>query len=489
MPRRRIMKFGGSSVGSAESIHKVAKIVAQSRTDLEGDLLVVVSAMQGVTDSLHAAAQMAKAGQREALEDRLSSLRARHKRAAADISGDTPSHLGNQVDDLFTNLEKNLLALADHRTAGPSALDRILCAGEQLSSILVAEALTRRGLQARAVNAADFVITDNRFLNATPDMTQTRQRSRRALLPLLESGLMPVVTGFNGATIAGDPTTLGRGGSDLTAALIGACLDCDEVWIWTDVDGVMSADPRIVPEAHNVDGLSFQEVSELAYFGAKVLHPRTILPLRETGIPLWVKNTFNPEGPATAILPEPTTNGHGIKAVTAIPHLSMITLQGTGMLGVPGIAGRAFAAVGQTGANVLLISQASSEQTLCFSIPSQFTERVVTALEGEFDAELRSRNIDRIFAHEEVTIVTAVGSGIRSTPGVAGDIFSATGSCEINVLAIAQGSSECSLSLVVDSRDGTAAVRAIHSLTLPAREAHPPTRTSRPGSAIQRGVQ
>ncbi len=252
------MKFGGRSVESAEAIHKVAEIVAMSRQEPEGDLMVVLSAMQGVNDSLHAAAQMAKGGQQEALEDLLSSLHTRHKQAVEDISGASPSRLGNQVDDLFTDLENNLQALADHRTSGPGALERILCARERLSSILVAETPLYLGLPARAVNAADFVITDDRFIDAMPDLnSDAAAQPQGHAAPARSLGLLPVVTGFNGATVAGDPTTVGHGDSDLTAALLGACLDCDEVRIWTDVDEVMSADPRIVSEAHTVEALSF----------------------------------------------------------------------------------------------------------------------------------------------------------------------------------------------------------------------------------------
>lgn len=466
MPKRWMMKFGGTSVGGAAAIQKVASIVAQTQAELSGELLIVVSAMQGVTDQLQTAADLAAVGDQKRLSQLMAAIRRIHMVAAQDISGTDSSALAGSLDAILTRLENEIQGLPlGLQRLDPAATDRVLCVGEKLSSILVAEALGQTGLSARAVDAAEFVVTNDHFLNATPDLQMTRQRSREVLLPLLEDGIIPVITGFNGATEGGVPTTLGRGGSDLSAALIGASLDCDEVWIWTDVDGVMSADPRIVPDAHNVDALTFEEVSELAYFGAKVLHPRTILPLREIGTPLRVKNTFNPNGPATSILPDISGNGHGIKAVTAVPHLSLITLQGTGMLGVPGIAGRTFAAVGQVGANVLLISQASSEQTLCFAIPDHFTDQVVGALNDEFESELQARHIDRIWSKDEVTIVTAVGSGIRSTPGIAGEVFRATGQSGVNAYAIAQGSSECSLSLVVDSAQGEAAVRAIHPLT------------------------
>ncbi|MCK4470906.1 MAG: aspartate kinase, partial [Anaerolineae bacterium] len=235
------------------------------------------------------------------------------------------------------------------------------------------------------------------------------------------------------------------------------------VWTWTDVDGVMSADPRIVPDARVIPVLSYGEVSELAYFGAKVLHPRTIRPVVERSIPLWVKNTFNPTCPGTRIVHEPESTPGTVKAVTAIEGLSMVTVEGRGMMGVPGIAARTFAAVASQGASVLMISQASSEQSICFVIPTETVEPVIRALEEEMALELARRDIDQIRSLDDVVIVTAVGAGMRGTPGVAARIFGALGRGNINIIAIAQGSSECSVSLVVAADAAADAVRQIHS--------------------------
>jgi aspartate kinase len=277
----------------------------------------------------------------------------------------------------------------------------------------------------------------------------------------LEAGIVPVVTGFIGATQDGVTTTLGRGGSDYTAAILGDCLDADEVWTWTDVDGVMTADPRMVSEARVIPVLSYNEVSELAYFGAKVLHPKTILPLIERGTPLWVKNTFNPTFPGTRIDRDPEVDGK-VKAVTAIHGTSMVTVEGKGMLGVPGIAARTFSAVARQGVSVLMISQASSEQSICFIIPTPTVPDVIQAIEAEIASELERRDIDKVWSLDDVVIVTTVGAGLRSTPGIAARIFGALGSAGINVIAIAQGSSECSLSLVVAAEDAADAVGSIH---------------------------
>src|SRR5690606_34041233 len=218
------------------------------------------------------------------------------------------------------------------------------------------------------------------------------------LPPLLAANTFPVVTGFIAATPDGITTTLGRGGSDYTAALLGRALASDEVWIWTDVDGVMSADPRLVPEAHTIRALTYREVGELAYYGARVLHPRTIRPCVEAGIPLRIKNTFHPENPGTLIVADgsPVAGNGAMKAVTAIGNQSLISLEGNGMLGIPGIAARTFSAVARQGVNVLLISQASSEQSICFSVPGSSATRVIGALEDEFAGEFRRRDMDRV---------------------------------------------------------------------------------------------
>jgi aspartate kinase len=345
----------------------------------------------------------------------------------------------------------------------PRALDTISSLGERLNTHILAALLRQRGAQSEAVDATEVIVTDATFQNAAPLMPQTRARVAERLSPMMSAGVIPIVTGFMGATEQGVTTTLGRGGSDYSGAILGAALDADEVWIWTDVDGVMSADPRMVPNARVIPVLSAAEISELAYFGAKVLHPQTIRPVIEQAIPLWVKNTFNPTCPGTQIVKETATTDGTVKAVTAIKGLSMVNVEGRGMMGVPGIAARTFAAVASQGASVLMISQASSEQSICFIIPTDAVAGVVAALEATFTLELSRHDIERIWAMNDMVIVTAVGAGMRGTPGVAARIFGALGRAAINVIAIAQGSSECGISLVVASDDAAEAVRAIHA--------------------------
>jgi aspartate kinase len=293
-------------------------------------------------------------------------------------------------------------------------------------------------------------------------MDQTRERVQTRLAPMLEDGIVPVVTGFIGATAQGVTTTLGRGGSDYTAAILGVCLDAAEVWTWTDVDGVMTADPRVVPEARVIPTVSFNEISELAYFGAKVLHPKTIRPITERKIPLRVKNTFNPTHPGTLVTAQSNAIAGKVTAISMIRDLSMVTVEGRGMLGVPGIAARTFAAVAKVGASVLMISQASSEQSICFVIPTPTSQIVAGSIQAEMALELARRDIDRVWVQDEIVIVTAVGAGLRHTPGIASRIFGALGQAGINVIAIAQGSSEYSISIVVATQDGEQAMRQIH---------------------------
>jgi aspartate kinase len=344
----------------------------------------------------------------------------------------------------------------------PRGMDTITSLGERLNARIVSSALRQSGIESHAIDATELIVTDATFQSAIPLMETTREKIEFRLAPLLGENSVPVVTGFIGATQDGIITTLGRGGSDYTASILGDCLDADEVWTWTDVDGVMTADPREVPDARVIPELSFSEISELAYFGAKVLHPKTLRPLIERDIPLWVKNTFNPTYPGTRIIRSSRTVKGKVTAISAIRELSMITVEGRGMMGVPGIAARTFTAVARQGASVLMISQASSEQSICFVIPTNAETAVIQSIEEEMALELARRDIDRVWAMEDIVVVTAVGAGLRHTPGISGRIFSALGDADINVIAIAQGSSEYSISIVVAENDADHAMQQIH---------------------------
>jgi aspartate kinase len=297
-------------------------------------------------------------------------------------------------------------------------------------------------------------------------MDDTTRRVQEYLVPFLESGSLPVVTGYIGATRDGIITTLGRGASDFSGAILGAAVNTDELWIFTDVDGIMTTDPRVVPTARVIPVLSYGEVGELAYFGAKVLHTKTVQPMIDRGAPIRVRNTFNPTHQGTLIQPQSEITEGAIKAVTLIKDVSLISVEGRGMVGVPGIAGRTFMAIARVGVSMLLISQSSSEQSFCFIVPESSTNRALDAIRKELRVELERRDVDRVWAREDIEIITTVGAGMRGMPGVAARVCGALAERGINILVIAQGSSEYSISLVVHSDEAQEAVKALHNLII-----------------------
>lgn len=463
-----VMKFGGTSVGSVEAIQRTAGLIEHALEERER-IVVVASAMGSqptkVTDLLLQGAHSAAGGDPDSYRQVAETLREIHFEVADGLlkpaAAQQPQGEIDAYIERFVELCQAVYVLGE---LSQRALDAISAMGEQMSVRILTPYLNEVGIRAEAVDATLLIVTDEHFQSATPLLEETTHRSNRRLQSLLNAGVVPVVTGFIGATESGVTTTLGRGGSDYSAALLGQALEADEVWIWTDVDGVMTADPRLVAGARTIPTLTYREVAELAYYGARVLHPKTIRPCVESAIPLRIKNTFNPEHPGTVIISDNGEGDGGMKAVTAIESLSLLTVEGKGMMGVPGIAARTFSAVARQGANVLLISQASSEQSICFSVPAGDTDAVIGGLETEFAEELRRRDIDRVWGMRPVSIVTVVGAGMRGTPGIAGRIFSALGEAGINIVAIAQGSSECSISLVVDAADTAGAVQQIHAL-------------------------
>ena len=459
----RVLKFGGTSVGNAEAFAQVVKIVGRARAE-DPRTVVVTSAMSGVTNALIAAATAAAVGNESKHQQVRAELLAKHQMVAGQLVADGVARaaLGRLFEEkleIFTQLCHSIAVLGELTARG---LDVVSGLGERLAAPLLAAVLEAHGIAATAVDASEIIVTDDNFGSANPLMAPTREKTRARLLPIIERGVVPVVTGFIGATANGVVTTLGRGGSDYSAAIIGSCLDADQVEIWTDVDGVLTADPRIVPTARSLPRLSYAEAAELAYFGAKVLHPKTILPAVAQDIPILVLNTFNPDHPGTRIVREADTDG-AVKAVSAIKGMTMINVEGRGMIGVPGIAARTFQAVASVGANVLMISQSSSEQSICFVIPQADAARVLAALKEALAPELERRQIDSINGADGIVIVTVVGSAMKGTPGIAAKVFGALGAAGINVIAIAQGSSEANISLVVNQADSDEAVRQIHA--------------------------
>ena len=456
-----VMKFGGTSVGSADRIAHAAQLA----TDCTGQghrVVVVTSAMSGVTNTLIDAAQAASKGTWD--PQIRQALLARHAAAADALIGDTGRRgaVLAEIERRLDRFETLCRGLSMVHELTPRLLDAISGTGEMLAAPLVAAAIAARGVASSSIDATGIIVTTDQFGNAEPLMDETREKTNTRLQPLVTAGEIPVATGFIGATADGVLTTLGRGGSDYSASIVGAALAADEVWIWTDVDGVMTANPGDVPDARTLAGISYSEASELAYYGAKVLHFKTIIPLVRRRIPIRILNSFNPSHPGTRISAEGDSSAPGVKAVTAIRGVSLIAISGTGMQGIPGIVARAFDAVAEEQSNVLMISQASSENNICFVINSSEAPRVVMALRAALDIDLARGLIDEI-ADQPVAVVAAVGDRMRGTPGIAATVFGALGAAGINVTAISQGSSERNISLVVDEADASRAVRALHA--------------------------
>lgn len=477
MPKQTlVMKFGGTSVGSIDALTKAAQIMKDARDEYPR-VVALTSAMSGVTDLLLKCATLAAqgswaAGQSPLLTDAETMLREKHHSAADALIKDEKLREGtkHEINALILSLVNLCQAIAVLGEASPRALDAVASLGERMSLCLLGAVAQSAGVKVKAIESSEFIVTNSNFQNAHPDFEATTEKTRRILNPLLDEGLVSITTGFIGATPEGIITTLGRGGSDYSAAIIGSVLPADDVWIWTDVDGVMSADPRIVPAAKTLPEISYSEIAELAYYGAKVLHPKTIRPIVEARIGLRICNTFNPSHPGTRLKANGYSNSKAnkgeqvIKAVTAIRKQKLVTIEGRGMLGVPGVAARAFGAVASTGTSMPLITQASSEQSICFAVPAESAESVIKALQTVFVNEFEDEDIDRVWMTEDISIITVVGVGMRHTPGIAGQVFTKLGNHNANVLAIAQGSSEVSISMIVASEDTEIAVKALHEL-------------------------
>jgi bifunctional aspartokinase / homoserine dehydrogenase 1 len=461
-----VMKFGGTSVGTVEAMAHAVNIVCDSFIKWPRTV-VVTSALSGVTNLLIDSAALAAQGDMSLFHKAVSELTDRHQEMVDQlVSNPARKHqvhweVKHLIGD-FANLCQAINVLGE---ASPRALDAVAALGERLSVRILAAAVQSAGTEAEYIESTHLVVTDDKFQNALPDMPATTARTRQALMPMMAAGRIPVVTGYIGAAPSGATTTLGRGGSDYSAAIIAVALQASEVWIWTDVDGVMTADPRMVPDARTIPMLSYREVAEMAHFGAKVLHPKSIHPVIEAGILLRVCNTFNPDGPDTQLVKACCNDRQGmIRAIATIRGLQLVTLSGRGMLGVPGVAGRIFSAVATTGVSVPLIIESTSEQAICFPAPKERVATVMQTVQAHLSADIQRGDIDRVFASDDVDIITVICPGLRTTPGVAGQIFGILGSAGINVLGISFGASDVSINLIVSAKDTQAAVSALHTL-------------------------
>jgi aspartokinase/homoserine dehydrogenase 1 len=456
----RILKFGGSSLATVSRVREVDRIVLKQA---RRDLIVVVSAFQGVTNELLGCARLAEKGDRN-YEAAWKKIAARHRSAVDNLLGKRGrARIRSQVDAMLNELRDTLHGIQLLGHCPPQALDLTASLGERLSALIVS-AYFGQSRPARFVDARQFIITDDQFTKANVVFSKTNRAVRQYFGELFKArrrAPIPVVTGFIGSTGDGRTTTIGRDGSDYTAAIIGAALDADVIEIWTDVDGVLSADPKAVTPAFVLPLITYEEAMELSYFGAKVLHSAAIAPAVAKRIPLLIKNTFRPDVPGTLISRGGGDGEQLAKGITSIDGLTLLTLRGLSMVGVPGVAERLFRALASRGVNVILISQASSEHTICFAVRETDAAAAVAAVNHEFRFELQHQ-LTSLDEKSDQAIIAVVGDEMKGHPGVSGKVFGALGRHNINITAIAQGASERNISCVIDAAQQTRALNIIH---------------------------
>ncbi len=456
------MKFGGTSMGSALRMSVAAKIISDAKA--QRPVAVVVSAMSKITDLLLDTMRHAEGGDRAGMDVNLTTLRKRHDDACSELlPAEVQPQIRGELTTLINEFERiadGMLLLGDRPIR---SVDAAVAIGERLSARLMAAYLETQGIRAQAVNGAEVIVTDTVFGNATPQLDLTKVKAHAVVGPLLAEGIVPVMTGFNGATIDGRPTTLGRGGSDFSASILAGVMDAGELWIWTDVDGIMTADPRLVKDAVVLSEVTYAEAAELAYNGAKVLHPRTLAPLVEKKIPVYSKNSFNVSAPGTKIVPTLKSPG-GARAVTSMANVALVAVEPASAT-IPGtrIMARALDALALTNAEVLTFSSSSYRQSFCFLVRKDELSAAVQAIEEGLSLELAHGYVKPVEVDENVGLIAVVGEGMRGVAGLAGRVFTAVSHEGVNIIAIAQGSSELTINLVVRREGLEKAVRAIHA--------------------------
>ncbi|MEL6821322.1 MAG: aspartate kinase, partial [Calditrichota bacterium] len=449
-----VLKFGGTSVGSPESIKQLRGIL-QAELSKRNKLAVVASAFSGVTNSLESLGEKAASGDQQYIED-FNALREKHIIFCRELGVENIPEL----DDWLQNLKDALHGVYLVREFSARLRDFVMSFGERFSCRIISAFLQESGLQCRYLDARELIRTDNRFGAARVAFDETKSNISKVLDDL--DGIA-MITGFIASTEKGETTTLGRGGSDYTAAITGAAVSAGEVQIWTDVDGVMTADPRKVPDAFSLSAITYAEAMELSHFGAKVLYAPTIQPLLEAQIPIRIMNTFRPEFNGTLISGEALQENQPVRGITSVPKVALVLLQGSGMIGVPGTAGRLFSCLARSEINILLISQASSEHSICLAIMPEDVMAAQRAIWQEFQYEIAAGSIDEPSVETDCAIVSVVGDKMRHLPGLSGELFSSLGKEEINVKVIAQGSSERNISIVIAEKDELRALNCIHS--------------------------
>jgi aspartate kinase len=451
---RCVMKFGGTSVREFGYL-KIYDIISSLKKD---EIVIVVSALKGVTDALLEAARRAEAGEERWIDGFLRDFRKQHVLAAIESIGNVPSRLKERLAKADQELEQALHGILHLREASPRSMDYVVSFGERYSADITAAMLTSNGLKAKPFTGGEAGITTNdRFGEATPLGDVTRQNVSSRISPLLEGGTIPVVGGFSGMTPNGIITTLGRGGSDYTATILANALHADQVIIWSDVDGIMTADPKIIPEAVTIPEITYAEAMEMAVLGAKSLHPRVLEPIVDDRIPVKLKNTFNPGHEGTMIVSKTSRPfPSALKVISLIRDVGMLAIRGASMVGEPGTAARFFTKIAESGINIMMISQSVSESNISVVMKRPYLRKA-----HEVVNEYMGRD-QRLEVEDDISVIAALGEGMRGTPGIAAKMFGAVADAGINVRMIASGSSELNISFIVKEAEGIGAAKALH---------------------------
>lgn len=461
------MKFGGASVGTTAALMQVVSILLQERERWQ-NLIVVVSALEGVTDSLIEASHLAQLSNRRGYRRIVATLRTRHLTLVDNLplNPDERVELQAEIDRLLFDMLDicQMISESGGDTVSAQTIDAVISVGERLATRIVAALMRHNGLRGVALDATEVIVTDATFGNARPNMDLTRERIHTNLLPMLERGIIPVITGFIGGTRDGKPTTLGRGGSDYSASIIGVCTEATEVWMWASVDGMMSTDPQHIDSARVIPYLSYEEVAELAYFGARILHARMIEPLRESNTPLHIKNIFKPQSPGTIVFRSPPRSEHYIKAVTAIQGIGLSSDQSGTLVEITDVVNTTLDTTIGSPADIMITAQSLTRSFMTVVIPTSAGPDAVHSVLVELEKVLAARPGVAHWKVMPVSIITAIGPAMDWTPRVSARIFEVLD--DIRILAISQGPSHCSLSIVTEPQYADSAVRKIHALAL-----------------------
>jgi len=456
------MKFGGTSVGNADRFRQCAAIVSEAAK--HDRIIVVVSAMAGVTDLIFKTIEAARNGDAAATHAHLQKFESVHRQLIASLLEPQQHVAANDyLAEVIAQLQNACTALSALRSdISAQTADSLVALGERISAWVLAAYLQQARTKAEFVRAENVIVTDSNFGNAAPDIEATRKQCKQSLLPLVDRGIVPIVAGYSGADALGKSTTLGRGGSDYSATIIGAAGGADEVWIWTDVDGVLTADPRICPDATTLPEISFEEAIELAYYGAKVIHPKAAYPAAEAGFPVWIKNSFRPEVAGTKITHDAKPANSPVKSVTSVKDATLISLFTRRDVHPVELWGRLFLRLGQEHIEVLFATQSSPEHALGLVLRNSDATRVLQLIHSIFRIELAQGVLLPAEVNSEIAVVAVLGESMKGTCGILGRVFSAVARCNESVIAVAQGASELSICFAVSAARSAEVVRAVH---------------------------